>query len=197
MSIIEFLKRKKQELLTAANRDYEFDADFNDHPINDNGIYRLHYMNFHRIGEYAGRADNNIGIMDFPFQPFTLPENMPRQDAFKVLSYLSDYLERELEIEPCSCQSVKTLDEMLNVKRLGFDRPNYVRKPFEGVELFTITGRLALFKKMPEYKKYFEWYTEGVTREEVEEIYRTAGHDFEDIILESKSPEDKHKSRKK
>ena len=32
------------------------------------------------------------------------------------------------------------------------------------------------------YNKYFEWYTENVTKEEVEEIYKNIGIEFKDII---------------
>lgn len=39
-------------------------------------------------------------------------------------------------------------------------------------------GRVLLFKQSKQYKKYFEWYTEGVTFKKVKEIYSKSGIDF-------------------
>ena len=48
------LKDKKSE---------EFDAEFENHSLGNQNIYRLYYMNFHRIGEnYEDKKDDNIGI---------------------------------------------------------------------------------------------------------------------------------------
>lgn len=52
----------------------------------------------------------------------------------------------------------------------------------EVIDLFTITGRILLFKKSKQYQKYFEWYTEGVTFDEVKSIYDKCGIEFYDLV---------------
>jgi len=96
-------------------RNYEFNAEFKNHEIGKQNIYRLHYINYQR--DYNAK----IRITDCPFQPFMLPNNMTREDFFKVLSYLTDFIEKELNLEPCSYQSVSMLDSSLNLERLGFN----------------------------------------------------------------------------
>ena len=38
------------------------------------------------------------------------------------MSYLTDYIEKELFLEPCSYPSVMALNDVLNLKRLGFHK---------------------------------------------------------------------------
>ena len=45
------------------------------------------------IREYDGRQDNNVGVVDWPCKPFMLPNGMTREECFKVLSYLTDFIE--------------------------------------------------------------------------------------------------------
>ena len=53
MDIKDKLTKLKKDLfnLVSPNRDYEFEATLEDHPIGNQNIYRLYYVNFHRIGE--------------------------------------------------------------------------------------------------------------------------------------------------
>ena len=41
---------------------------------------------------------------------------------------------------------------------------------------------LLLFQKSNLYPKYFEWYTEGVSRREVQRIYANLGLEFKDVV---------------
>ena len=183
MTFKEKLIKIKEQLLSLKNsksRSYEFNGNFENHPIGNQDIYWLYYVNYHRINEYDGCDKNNVGMIDFPCRPFKLPEGMRRDDAFKVLSYLNDFIERNDEIEPLSLKSVRTLDSVLDLDRFGF---KHVEENDEEkiIDLFTVTGRLLLFEKSKLYKKYFEWYTEGVTRDEVLEIYNKCSMKFTDI----------------
>ena len=47
-------------------RDYEFQVDLEDHEVENQNIYRLHFINYHRILENAGNKDNNVGLIDWP-----------------------------------------------------------------------------------------------------------------------------------
>ena len=177
---MEELKRNLQEEVPR-NHDYEFEAELENHPIGNQNIYRLYYINYHRIGENYGMGPNNIGLIDWPCKPFMLPEGMTREEGFKVLSYLTDFIEKRDDVEEGSLTSVRTLDSVLSNERFGFKR---VEKTDEDkiLNLFTVGGRALLFKKSEYYEKYFEWYTENVTKEEVEEIYNKIGMEFRDII---------------
>ena len=180
-------------LAYTGSRNYEFNGSFENHPIGDQDIYRLYYVNYHRINEYEGCSADNIGMIDFPLKPFKLPEGMSREDGFKVLSYLIDNVEKQKDVEPFSLNSVRTLDKVLDLERFGFRRVD--EKDEEKIlNLFTVTGRLLLFQKSKLYPKYFEWYTEGVSKHEVKKIYEKLGLEFKDIVwLDDSQVEDKPK----
>lgn len=186
MSIKEKLTRLKKNLIdySSFNRDYEFEATLEDHPIGDSNIYRLYYVDFHRIGEsFRFPEPNNIGIRIWHSKEFMLPNGMTREDGVKVLSYLTDFIEKRDDIEPCSLKSVRTLDSVLDLEQFGFTRikPSLSNDVEDVVDLFTVTGRLLLFKKSELYSKYFEWYKEEITLEEVEGIYNKCNMKFQDI----------------
>lgn len=172
------LKQKLTELKDRiCNR--EFYANFEDHLIGNQNIYRLYYVNYHRIGSKYGHG--GICMIDWAFDPFMLPEGMTREEAFKVLSYLIDFIEKREDIESCSFASVKTLNNILDLERFGFKKVEETDKS-KVLDLFTVDGRVLLFKQSSMYQRYFEWYSKGVSREEVEEIYAKHNMPFEDIV---------------
>ena len=80
-------KEKLEELkvkITNFNRNYEFEAELEDHEIGNQNVYRLHYIDYHRIGEHYGKTSNKVGVIDWPFEPFMFPQNMRREERFKV-----------------------------------------------------------------------------------------------------------------
>lgn len=175
------------------SRDYEFDAELENHPLGNQNIYRLYFIDYHRIGEsYGMRRPDNVGVINWPFKPFMLPDGMSRDDAFKVLSYLTDFIEKEANLEPCSYKSVETLDKVIDLERLGFKRldMNLDNDSTEVIDLFTIKGRILLFKQSKQYQKYFEWYTEGITFNQVKNIYNKCGIEFYDLIPISRESEE-------
>ena len=186
MSLIEELKKIRKSLNESTpsfsiNHDNEFEADLEDHEIGNQNIYRLYYINFHRIGENYGMGPNNIGIVNWPCKPFMLPNGMSREEGFKVLSYLTDFIEKREDVSLGSLTSVRTLDSVISNKRFGFTKVDETDED-KIINLFTVGGRLLLFKNSEYYTKYFEWYTENVTKEEVEKIYNKIGMDFKDIV---------------
>lgn len=184
MNLKDRLKKLRESLVNlgiVGSRDYEFNGVFENHPIGDQDIYRLYYVDYHRINEYNGCDKNNIGMVDYPLKPFKFPEGMSREDGFKVLSYLTDDIEKQPDVGPYSLKAVRTLDKVLDLERFGFTR---VEEKDEDkiLNLFTVTGRLLLFQKSKLYPKYFEWYTEGVSRREVQKIYADLGLEFKDVV---------------
>ena len=199
MSLKEKLQEWKKELKNnlqeevLRNRDYEFDAELENHPLGNQNIYRLYFINYHRIGEHYGMpTPNNIGLINWPFNPFMLPDGMEREDAFKVLSYLTDFIEKEADLESCSFRSVEALDKVIDLERLGFKRLDIKLDDYslDVINLFTISGRVLLFKKSQHYDRYFEWYSEGVTFDDVKSIYNKCGIEFYDLVPVFKEDEE-------
>lgn len=187
MDLRKKLENVKKSLVYSKNRDYEFETEFENHPLGNQNLYRLHYVNYHRIGENYEMGPNNVGVHDWPFKPFVLPKGLNREDAFKVLSYLTDYIESSFQLLPCSHISVAMLDKVIDLERFGFTKLNInISNDKDIIDLFTVTGRQLLFKQSKHYPKYFEWYTENVTVEEVKEIYAKCGIVFFDLKDEEK-----------
>ena len=106
---------------------------------------------------------------------------MSREDGFKVLSYLTDYIEEKGNMKECSLKSVQTLDQVLDIERLGFTRVEDYQKE-DVIDLFTVAGRLKRFMNTPYYEKYFEWYIPGITKEEIVNIYDNLNMTFTDLV---------------
>lgn len=82
-----------------------------------------------------------------------LPNGMERNDAIKVLSYLTDFIEKNTGLEEGTFRSVRTLDNVLDLERLDFKRVDvdYPKDFSEVIDLFTIRGRELLFKQSKLY----------------------------------------------
>lgn len=155
----------------------EFDTDLKDHFIPDNKFYRLHYV------DYMRDINGRIHSTNWPCKPFCLPVGLTLNESFKILSYLIDFIEKDRKLEECSLTSIVILDDVLNLDRLGFNRTDNILFEDEITSLFTINGRIELFKNSRLYDNYFEWYVPNVTFDEVKEIYSTIGIDFYDLVL--------------
>ena len=96
-----------------------------------------------------------------------------------------DYIERANS----GCKWLEFYPENSNVAMtVAYNHENKI------LNLFTVTGRLLLFQKSKLYPKYFEWYTEGVSKHEVKKIYEKLGLEFKDIVwLDDSQVEDKPK----
>lgn len=151
------------------------DVELEDHDVGDGNVFKLHYVNYHRIG-----YKKSLGVIDWFFDPFMIPEGMTKEEAFKVLSYLTDFIEANTELEECSLGSVRALNDAINLPRFGFRR---LKNKVEAISLYTVAGRLNEFKKSKFYDTYFEWYTPNVTREEVVAIYDRIGKEFSDVVI--------------
>lgn len=153
-------------------------------------IYRLHHIEYLNIGENYGY--NIKGMRDYTFRPFLLPDGLTEEEAFKILSYLTNYLEKNLNIPAGSLQSVIDLNRVLDLERFGFKRVECNCDDERLKHLFTLYGRTERFDRSKYRKKYFEWYTEDVTREEAKRIYAKIGIEFKDVVCTIKEkPQEK------
>lgn len=172
---------------------------------------RLYYIAIEKFTRY-GTGETKLGTTYGISSPFKLPCNMSIKDACKVVSYLSDKIESEKKLTPGCEKSVAMVSSILN--KYGFDKveskekghhhtisdyhPLYkIKTAFPKlvesnrvIDLFTIGGSFELFQKSDLHDRYFEWYIEGVTKQEIEDIYRKIGQEYllqETSTLESKT----------
>lgn len=174
---IKYYIRKILQKKTSNNEKSE-----NKHNLDNKKYYRLHYINYQNIGTLYGFNEGH-DVYEQVFKTFMLPEQMGRKEALKVLSYLTDFIEKKFEIEQASLSSVKTLDSIIDLERYGFKRVDFEPSEDMIIDLFTIKGRTRKFKKSKHYQKYFDWYIPKVKKEEVERIYKKYGMTFSDIIF--------------
>ncbi len=152
--LLEERKKTYQSTILQRAKVYDFEVSLENHLIGNQTIYRLYYVNYHKIGEgyLEGR---HFGVIKVPFRPFQLPEQMAREGGFKVLSYLTDFIEANKNVAPCSLQSIRMLDHLLNAENLRFRRIDEEDES-KILDLFAVDGRVRLFKKSDLYEKYFE-----------------------------------------
>jgi len=140
--------------------------------------------------------------------PFGLPNGMTYEDAYKVISFISEKVEAETNIGPCSEASVGLTSKKLadygfkkqEASPIGHfhDVSSYVNGKYiftyvpaelkKGIDLeisdlYSISGDEKLFERSDIKSRYFEWFTEGVKAEEVKEIYDRIGQPIDDNLL--------------
>lgn len=154
------------------------------------GMLRLVYVEF---VPYIDRYHDTLrcGAFYVTSSAFELPKNMTMEQACKVVSYLSEFVEKKNNLEPASNQSVREVSHVL--EDYGFVRDeniapvyvhftadkNYIRKPamqetgIQGVaDLITYGGDSGCFKRSDIYPRYFNWFVPGVKKSEIDTIYK-------------------------
>lgn len=154
------------------------------------GMLRLVYVEF---VPYIDRYHDTLmcGARYATSSAFELPKNMTMEQACKVVSYLSEKVEKENNLEPASDDSVRAVSHIL--EDYGFIRDkniapfyahltankNYIRKPtmqktgIQGVaDLITYGGDSGCFKRSDIYPRYFNWFVPGVKKSEIDTIYK-------------------------
>ena len=64
-------------------RNFEFDAELEDHKMDDKDLYRLYFMEFNRIG-LPYKSKTNIEVVYCPYKPFKLPSGMTKEDVVEI-----------------------------------------------------------------------------------------------------------------
>lgn len=131
----------------------------------ENRLYRFHYVNCYL----------EFDKTSWPLQTFKLPLKMTEQDAFKVISYITDFVEKTYHMANSSFNLVIEVDKLL--EQFLFKRDN--NKSKEIIDLFVIEGKVSYFKNSDEYKRYVEWYYSNITFEKVLKIYQKLGLNLE------------------
>ena len=160
---------------------------------------RLCYVAMEKFKRY-GTEETKVGQTYGFSSPFRLPYEMTIEDACRVVSFLSEKVENENNIEPASEQSVAMVSKVLT--SFGFDRVESrphghihavseydpmrrIRSEALGcgeidgvVDLFTIGGDFKVFERSDLYDRYFDWFTEGVTKQDIVDIYKNIRKDY-------------------
>lgn len=164
----------------------------------DSSCIRLYYVAMEKFFSY-GTDEEKIGKTFGISSPFILPDGMTLEESCKVISYLSEKIESENDLPPACEKSVAKVSNILS--DYGFNKvegyshghfhstglfnptsriitayTNINAGHIEGVtDLFTIGGDLSLFEKSDLNKRYFDWFSEGVSEQEVQQIYDRLG----------------------
>lgn len=152
---------------------------------------RLMYVRFEKFYRYYNegyRIGTTLGVSS----PFMIPKGMSLESACKVISYLSEKVEKENNIEPASEDSVALVSKLLEdygFKKMDVDytpghyhsvsEPRSFSKintsfddPIESTyDLITVDGDNKLFKKSVLGTRYFDWFKEGFSKEDIIEVY--------------------------
>lgn len=160
---------------------------------------RLYYVSLEKFTRY-GTGETKIGQTYEIYNPYRLPYDMTIEDACKVISYLSDKVEKENNLDPASKESVAMVDKLLgdygfkvvyteesgHYHTVSEHVPFHKIKPgldackkMDGVvDLFTVGGDFKVFRSSEMNERYFNWYTEGVKKQEVVEIFKNVRQDY-------------------
>lgn len=166
---------------------------------------RLFYVSLSRFTRYGGgkRIGQTFGISC----TLKAPKGMDTKQACKVVSFLSELVEKDGSIAEASETSVQIVGAYL--RHLGFDKVekdavdyshrhavSYDTKraidfeeskvlpyPVLGTtDLFTVNGDIKLFEQSSLMDRYFDWFTPGVTEKEVREIYDSIGFELDKSV---------------
>ena len=153
---------------------------------------RLVYVGYEKFNAYDGFAKlGETGCYSFPFY---LPTGINLEDSCKIISYLSEKVEKELNLEPASQKSVMAVSGILEdygFEKIDHYKPNRYHstsfytptmsinstgyKHIPGiVDLITYGGQEKHFEKSTHGENYFDWFTENVSKNEIFDIYEKA-----------------------
>jgi len=134
MGIIDYFnKKKKEELpliarvnLAQLQKEREENLKLREESILASADYtkrlptiRLCYVALEKFNQHSEgiyKIGKTIGITN----PFRIPKNMPLEDSYKVVSYLTDKLEQKYNLEECSEKSIYLVAKILN--EYGFEK---------------------------------------------------------------------------
>lgn len=192
MSILDFVKLKNRKAKTEPTEILKEKADKTSHINNmksNSNTIRLIYVAMEPFNRY-GTSNKMLGTTLNISSPFTLPSGMNIDEACKIISYLSEMVESQKDIEPASNNSVAFVSEKLEeygFTKLPATRGEYgyshtisryynTRRIFNiaksGVlDLFTVGGDFDEFKNSDLHDRYFNWFTESVKQQEIRYIY--------------------------
>ncbi len=138
-------------------------------------IYRLFYINIVKtiFQEKPKYKDGDI------YMPFMIPDGMLQEDFFKVLSFLLDQVENYY-VYSDEREIVEMLDKALSNDKYHFNRLSEEEVNYQDInEIAIIKGKGQHY--ISPTRKYCNWYTSGVSIDDVEAIYDKLGLKLDDL----------------
>lgn len=191
MSILDYFKLKKNTTTTPTQilkEKAERSSNIEELKNNAKAI-RLIYVALENFKRY-GTNKTLTGITINKSSTFKLPEGMSIEEACSVISYLSKVVEIQPGIAPASSNSVAAVSHKLEdygfvkLENSPFDigythkttEPTRNKRYFhieqrDTLDLMTVGGDFNLFKNTDLYDRYFNWFNENITRQNVRDIY--------------------------
>lgn len=166
MSIIDKLKKFRESF---------FKENIYEEGIDENRVYRLHYLYFN---------DKGVKEMhDVCCDAFVIPMGWDKEDAFKLISYFFDHSDYETGSYHCCSQTTSRLNEF------GFKSAKELINICEPVDLLSVICNNCgyMFRESEYYKLFFGWYHENITIEEVTNICNKYNFEIPDIESKKKS----------
>jgi len=131
-----------------------------------NGSNEKYFRLVHIDTSFLNDNNNSCGYV---FECFKLPDGMKKEQAFLVISHLMETVEQGLGFEPGDFSAVVGVDLLL--ESYGFNRDCYFEEARSSADLCTVVG-----KKINNFPSIASnWFTSGVTEDDVLEIYDRCG----------------------
>lgn len=167
---------------------------------------RLIYLSYNKYTDYATR-EKKLGQTYGVSSPMLIPHGINIEEACKIVSYLSEKIERENDLEPACERSVALTSQILQeygfLKMKGFNHGHYhvtgkfprrkagtallSSEKIDGVvDLITVAGNPILFKQSEIYNRYFDWFTGKVSETEIRYIYEKAGINLDEMLQKTR-----------
>ena len=219
MKIFEYFRRKKQEKnlpfiakvdLVKLQKERRENIQLDDVSILARADYtkriptiRLCYVGFEKFKRY-GSDEIKIGETYSFTNPYRLPRNMTMDDSLKVVSYLTEKVERENGLSRDSEKCVIAVSKLLS--QYGFEKVESRQggyfhevsdyRPFDRikptssicreidgvVDLITIGGDEKLFKWSDISDRNFKWFTRGIREDKISAIYDKIGLNLDELL---------------
>lgn len=164
---------------------------------NDANIIRLVYFRIEDFVREDSFFKRKLGKTLGFSSAFKIPEGMTLNQACDVISYLFEKAAQDGEFEPESNACTAHVSNQLSAfgfQKLEEYKPGYCHSvhnysrvalkntdhylPIPGVvDLMSIGGDIDLFEKTDLSERYVEWFTPGITKEQVNEIYASTGNE--------------------
>lgn len=167
---------------------------------------RLIYLSYNKYTDYATR-EKKLGQTYGVSSPMLIPHGINIEEACKIVSYLSEKIERENDLEPACERSVALTSQILQeygfLKMKGYNHGHYhvtgkfprrkagttllSSEKIDGVvDLITVAGSPILFKQSEIYNRYFDWFTGKVSETEIRYIYEKAGINLDEMLQKTR-----------
>ena len=141
----------------------------------DKKIYRLYYANITKTLFQDKPKYKEAEV----YESIAIPNEMSQEDFFKVISYLFDQV-KEFYEDSDEKELIDQLDKTLDTEKYHFIRLDPMEVNYQDIiDVVFIKGKDEYFYIAN--RSYGNWYKEGITEEEVMDIYDKLGLDIDNL----------------